>query len=103
LASVGAGEVAWWLRALIDLPEDWGSIPSVNMASAWDLTPPTPKNVDKNTNAHKIKLNKLFFKMWRLLYLSQESLFWTQWLFSSRRNWLISPSSLEHVPYDTCQ
>jgi hypothetical protein len=28
---LGAGEMAWWLRALADLPEDLSSIPSNHM------------------------------------------------------------------------
>ena len=57
--------MAQWLRVLVALPEDPGSIPSIHMA-AHDCLTPVPGDLAfsfrhsgrQNTNAHKIKINK---------------------------------------------
>ena len=51
-----------WLRALAALPEDEGSIPSTHMAAIQDLTPSYRHTCRQNTNVHKVKINKRFFK-----------------------------------------
>lgn len=58
ILDIGIGEIIQWLRVLIALPEDLGSILSVTPVTE-DMAPFHKHTCRQNTSAHKIQINNL--------------------------------------------